>query len=59
MRLVTAAFALRQFKEVRHVEHVSHHDLIFTITQLKPIAGVTFELITGLFRDSDRNSNRR
>jgi MFS family permease len=59
MRLVTAAIALRHFKEVRDVERVSHHDLIFTITQLKPIAGATFDLITGLFRDHDRNSKRR
>lgn len=59
MRLVTAAFALRQFKEVRDVEHVSHQELIFTITQLKPIAGATFDLITGLFRDNGPGSRRK
>jgi MFS family permease len=59
MRLVTAALALRHFREVRAVEQVSHQKLIFTITQLKPIAGATFDLITGLFRDNDRTSNHK
>jgi len=39
IRLVAAAFLLRKFAEVRPVEPIGHRELIFRISQIKPIAG--------------------
>lgn len=50
MRLIAAALFLPRFKEVRTVEPIRHRDLIFRISQIRPIAGATFSLFTGLFR---------
>ncbi|MBN1850985.1 MAG: MFS transporter [Deltaproteobacteria bacterium] len=49
MRLVAAGIFLRKFKEVRSVEPIRHRDLIFRISHIRPIAGATFSLFTGLF----------
>ncbi len=47
LRLLTTAFFLPLFQEVREVEPISHRELIFRITALRPIAGATFALFTG------------
>jgi MFS family permease len=59
VRLVAAGIFLRKFKEVRPVEPILHRDLIFRVSHIKPIAGATFSLFTGLFRDhkQDKNGN--
>jgi MFS family permease len=49
MRLIAAAVFLPRFKEVRPVEPIRHRELIFRISQIRPIAGATFTLFTGLF----------
>lgn len=51
MRLIAAGIFLRKFKEVRPVEPIRHRDLIFRISHIRPIAGATFSLFTGLFRE--------
>jgi MFS family permease len=50
IRLVAAGLFLRKFKEVRPVEPIRHRDLIFRVSHIRPIAGATFSLFTGLFR---------
>jgi len=57
VRLVAAGIFLRKFKEVRPVESIRHRDLIFRVSHLKPIAGATFSLFTGLFRDHKQDKN--
>ena len=52
MRLAAAALMLRKFREVREVEAIRHRDLIYRITNIKPIAGATFSLLAGPFKDS-------
>ena len=51
MRMIAAGIFLRKFKEVRPVEPIRHRDFIFRISHIRPIAGATFSLMTGLFRD--------
>jgi MFS family permease len=51
MRLVAAGIFLPKFKEVRSVEPIRNRDLLFRVSHIKPIAGATFSLFTGLFRD--------
>jgi len=51
MRMIAAGVFLRKFKEVRQVEPIRHRDFIFRISQIRPIAGATFSLMTGLFRE--------
>lgn len=51
IRFLVAVGMLRLFKEVREVEFVSHRDLIFRITSLRPLAGASFGLITGKPKD--------
>jgi MFS family permease len=51
MRLVASIFLLHRFKEVRPVEPIRDSELIFRVSHLKPIAGATFSLFTGFFRD--------
>ncbi len=57
MRLIAAAVFLPRFKEVRTVEPIRHRDLIFRISQIRPIAGATFSVFTGLFRDKRGESD--
>ena len=52
VRLVAAILMLRKFREVRPVEEISHRQLIYRITNIKPIAGATFSLLAGPFRES-------
>ena len=47
IRLVILILLLRTFKEVRDVGNLKHRDLIFRITSLKPLSGISFGLITG------------
>jgi MFS family permease len=54
MRAIAAGVFLRRFKEVRPVEPIRHRDLIFRVSHIRPIAGATFSLITGLFRDQEK-----
>jgi MFS family permease len=51
MRLVASGLLLHRFKEVRPVEPIRDRELIFRVSQLKPIAGATFSLFTGRFRE--------
>jgi MFS family permease len=52
MRLVAAVLMLRKFREVRPVEEIRYRELVYRITNIKPIAGATFSLLAGPFRDS-------
>ena len=54
MRAISAGVFLRKFKEVRPVEPIRHRDLIFRVSHIRPIAGATFSLITGLFREQEK-----
>ncbi len=61
MRLVAAGLFLRKFAEVRPVEPIRHRELIFRVSHIKPIAGATFGLFTGLFREprEEKRENRK
>lgn len=50
LRMIAAGIMLRKFKEVRPVEPIKARELIFRVSHLKPVAGVSFSLFTGLFR---------
>ena len=54
-RLVASGLLLHRFKEVRPVEPIRDHEIIFRISHLKPIAGATFSLFTGLFSKHKNN----
>ena len=56
MRFVAAAFFLQRFHEVRPVEPIRHRDLIYQVSHLKPLAGLTFSLIAAPFRDGRRKA---
>ncbi len=49
IRFIAAYSFLRKFREVRDVEPIGHGELIFRISHIKPVAGATFSLSTGLF----------
>ena len=51
MRMIAAGIFLRKFKEVRPVETIRHRDFIFRVSHIRPIAGATFSLMTGPFRE--------
>jgi MFS family permease len=53
LRLVAAATLLRRFREVRQVESIGHRELLFRISHIRPIAGATFSVITGLLGDKE------
>ncbi len=55
IRLAAAGVFLRKFREVRSVEPIRHSELVFRISHMKPIAGATFGLFTGLFHDSHKS----
>jgi hypothetical protein len=57
IRFIAAYIFLRKFREVRDVEPIGHGELIFRISHIKPIAGATFSLTTGLFRRQKKNGN--
>ncbi len=54
LRLVASSFLLHRFKEVRPVEAIRDRELIFRVSHLKPIAGATFNLFTGFFKEQKR-----
>ncbi len=56
MRMIAAGVFLKKFKEVRQVEPIRHRDFIFRISHIRPIAGATFSLMTGLFREHRENN---
>jgi len=58
LRLIAAGVFLRKFKEVRPVEPIRHMELIFRISHMKPLAGATFSLFTGPFRESKRGREK-
>jgi len=58
LRFIAAGIFLRKFREVRPVEPIRHRELIFRISHIKPIAGATFGLFTGLFREHRNERNR-
>ncbi|MCO6430746.1 MAG: MFS transporter [Deltaproteobacteria bacterium] len=56
LRLAVLAVLLKMFKEVREVEQIRHRDLIFRITNFRPLSGASFGLITAaLKRKKDRH----
>jgi hypothetical protein len=57
-RLVASAVFIRKFKEVREVEAIGNTDLFFRVAHIKPIAGFTFNLFTGLFRENKKSGSR-
>ncbi|MFM1847490.1 MAG: hypothetical protein RL417_964 [Pseudomonadota bacterium] len=67
LRLAAAWVLLRRFQEVRPVEHIAHRHLIFQITNLRPLSGATFSVISGFFQrqkrpthgDVDREKEKR
>ncbi len=50
IRFISAGFFLKKFREVRPVEPISHGELIFRVSQIRPIAGATFTLFTDHLR---------
>lgn len=44
LRLIAATLILPQFHEVREVRPITHRELIFSLAQIKPIAGMTLEI---------------
>jgi len=59
LRLVAAATLLHRFRELREVESIGHGELLFRISHIRPIAGATFTVITGLFGDRDADPPER
>jgi MFS family permease len=57
IRLLATGIFLRKFKEVRPVEPIRHRELIFRVSHIRPIAGATFSLFTGLFRERREGEN--
>ena len=57
IRFVSASFFLRRFREVRPVEPISHGELIFRVSQIRPIAGATFSLFTDHLRHPKHRKN--
>jgi MFS family permease len=51
LRLLVMIIYLPRFKEPRKVEAIKHYDLFFRITHLRPLAGVTFDVITGVLKN--------
>lgn len=48
LRLLAASTLLPFFNEVRSVNPTGHRELLFTVMQVRPIAGFTFGLYTGV-----------
>lgn len=57
IRFVAAYIFLKKFREVREVEQIGHRELIFRISHIKPIAGATFSLTTGIFDHRRKKKN--
>lgn len=56
LRLIASALLLKKFKEVRTVTPIRGGELIFRVSQLRPIAGATFSVFSGIF---DRRKGER
>ena len=56
MRLAAAWIFLGKFKEVRPVEPILHRELIFRISHIRPLAGATFSIFTGLFKETKQDT---
>ncbi len=59
LRIIASGLLLHRFKEVRPAEAISDHELIFRVSHLKPIAGATFNLFTGLFSEHKASQEKR
>ena len=57
LRLLWVLFFIPKLKEVREVESLSMQDLIFRVSQLRPISGVKFDVFTG-YRQNGENGRR-
>ncbi|MBN1905501.1 MAG: MFS transporter [Deltaproteobacteria bacterium] len=58
IRFIAAYIFLKKFREVREVEPISDSELIFRISHIKPIAGATFSLTTGLFNPQKKRDEK-
>lgn len=58
LRLLWVLFFIPRLKEVREVETLSMQDLIFRVSQLRPISGVKFDIFTG-YRHNGENGRDR
>jgi hypothetical protein len=58
IRFIAAYIFLKKFREVREVEPISEGELIFRISHIKPIAGATFSLTTGLFNPQKKRDEK-
>jgi MFS family permease len=47
LRVIAAWLLLPQFQEVRPVEQIAHRHLVFQITNLRPLSGATFSVMSG------------
>jgi len=59
MRLVASSLLLKRFKEVRPVEPIGNRELMVRIIHLKPIAGATFNFISGFFRGQNGSGSKK
>lgn len=50
LRVVAAWLLLPQFQEVRPVEQIAHRHLVFQITNLRPLSGATFSVMSGFLQ---------
>jgi len=57
LRLLWVLFFIPKLKEVREVESLSMQDLIFRVSQLRPISGVKFDVFTG-YQHNGENGRR-
>jgi MFS family permease len=58
LRLLAAVIFLPRFNEVRPVEPIRHREILFRVSQIRPIAGATFSIFTGLFREPGTGMSR-
>ena len=54
VRLLVSALFLPTFKEVREVEPIKDRELLLLITNLRPLAGITYTLFTGIVKGKKR-----
>jgi MFS family permease len=58
LRLLGVIFLLPLFKEVRSVDEISHRELIFRVTSLRPLSGISFGIVTGGLRKLSHRKKR-
>ncbi len=54
LRLIWVLLFIPKLKEVREVEALSMQDLIFRVTQLRPISGLKFDIFTGYRHNGEK-----